>query len=113
MSDLSELFAMSNQLAAFNAGIAPHFAVPRKLPDLLTPHDFETTIKGIDVIVSYNTKWDRLDCVDEIDYESIRVLHAEVDVSDWFPDSRVTGNLRHQVEADWSRICIEAGENSQ
>ena len=102
-----ELLAMNASLEAFNKGIAPYFSVPSKSPDLITPHDFEHTIKSIDVIVHYETKCDRLDCVDEIDYGSIRIYHAGVDVSDWFPDSRITGNLRHMVEADWERICQE------
>lgn len=105
-----ELLAMNAQLAAFNAGISKHFAMPRKSNNLITPHDFEHEIKGIDVIVHYDTKWDRLDCVDEIDYSSFKVFVAGTDITDLLPNETVNG-LRHTVEADWERICQEDKED--
>ena len=101
---------------AFQKLIQPYFdGVTRpalKLPDLLTPHDFETQIKGVDVVVSYNTKWDRLECVDEIDYSSTKVFVAGTDITPMLANETVNG-LRHQIEADWERIGQEAAEDWQ
>ena len=108
---LAELHAMNASLAAFNAGISPYFTRP-KMKDLITPHDFETQIKGIDVIVHYDTRWDRLDCQDEIVYGSISVHHLGEDITPMLPNEVVNG-LRHQVEADWERIGAEAQEDYQ
>ena len=101
-----------SELHAFRQMIQPYFdGVTRpalKLPDLMTSHDFETRIKGVLVTVSYQTKWCRLDCIDEIAYHTIKVYHADEDVTDWFPDDKSTGTcLRHEVEADWDRIGQE------
>ena len=103
-----------SEIHAFNQMIQPYFAPPisLKLPELLTPHDFETVIKGVPVVVSYNTRWDRLDCIDEIVYQSVKVFVAGIDITPMLPNETVNG-LRHQVEADWERIGEEAQEDYQ
>lgn len=110
MSHLSELFAMNEQLAAFNAGIAPHFAMKPKLPEHITTHDFETTIKGVIFTVEYHSRWDRLDCVWEIVWNSIKVMHADEDMLPLLSPEAV-GGLRHWVEADFERLNAESRED--
>ena len=112
MSRLAELHAMNASLAAFNAGISSHFSRTRPMQEMLTPHDFETQIKGVDVVVHYDTRWDKLDCVDEIVYQSVKVHVAGTDITPMLPNELVNG-LRHQVEADWERIGQEAQEDYQ
>ena len=103
-----------SELDAFQKLIAPYFdgvtRPPLKLPALTTSHDFETTIKGVFVVVSYTTKWDRLECVDEIDYTSIKVFVDGTDITPLLPNETVNG-LRHEIEADWERIGMESKDD--
>jgi hypothetical protein len=78
--------------------------------ELIKLHDFEHQIKGIDVIVSYATKWDAVECQDDIQYGSIEVIHMGEVISDLLPNETING-LRHTVEADWERICMEEQED--
>lgn len=105
---------MQTQLQKFNQMIAPYFQHParHKLPEQIKSHDFEHTIKGVDVIVSYTTRWDSIDCENEIVYQSIKVFVDGADITPLMSPDAVD-SLRHPVEADWERIGQEAQEDLQ
>lgn len=102
MSRLAELHAMNASLAAFNAGISSHFSRTRPMQELLTPHEFEINLGGHLMEVTYQSRWDRLDCEEEIVWNSIRVLHCGDDMTDLLRNETVNG-LRHQVEDHFLR----------
>jgi hypothetical protein len=88
---LAELHAINTTLAAFNAGIAQHFnahaPATRHMPQVTTTHKFEWPVKGIQMDIEFQTRWDTLEAEDRLVYGSIKVLHDGDDISDLMADS--------------------------
>lgn len=93
------------ELDAFNQMLKHHFYAARpatnKLPELLSSHEFEWNLAGHLVEVQYQTRWDRLDCVEEIVYPSIRVLHNGDDLTEVIKDS-VFHTIVNEVERQFN-----------